>query len=78
MNDQRILIIGPPGSGKTTFSLKLSKLLGLPLHHLDQHLFLPGRIKRDPPELWAIQEKIVQENAWVIEGCGVTSLEKPI
>ena len=32
---QRILIVGCPGSGKTTFALRLAEKTGLPLFHLD-------------------------------------------
>ena len=32
---QKVIIIGCPGSGKTTFAEKLNKITGLPLYHLD-------------------------------------------
>ena len=32
---KKIIVIGCPGSGKTTFSEKLNKLTGIPLFHLD-------------------------------------------
>jgi adenylate kinase family enzyme len=35
MPAERILIVGGPGSGKTTLALELSGQLNLPLHHLD-------------------------------------------
>ena len=38
MNDigKRILVIGSPGSGKSTFSRKLAEITGIPLIHLDK------------------------------------------
>ena len=32
---RRILMVGCPGSGKTTFALRLAEKTGLPLFHLD-------------------------------------------
>lgn len=32
---QRILVIGCPGSGKTTFALRLAAKTGLPMFHMD-------------------------------------------
>ena len=41
---KRIMIIGSGGSGKSTFSSKLSEVLGLPLYHLDAYYWKPGWI----------------------------------
>ncbi len=38
----RILILGPSGTGKTTLSLKLSKLLNIPHLHLDGLALMKG------------------------------------
>lgn len=32
---RRAMVIGCPGSGKSTFSRALHRITGLPLHHLD-------------------------------------------
>lgn len=32
---KRVIVIGCPGSGKTTFAEKLNKRTGLPLYYLD-------------------------------------------
>lgn len=36
---KKFAIIGLPGSGKSTFSVKLGKILNIPVHHLDRHIF---------------------------------------
>ena len=36
MKAKRILVIGCPGAGKSTLSLELAELSGLPLIHLDK------------------------------------------
>ena len=40
---KRIMVIGCPGSGKSTFSRKLHKLTGIPLYHLDLMYWNPDR-----------------------------------
>jgi adenylate kinase family enzyme len=74
-SSQRIVVIGPPGSGKTTFATKLAKILHLPLHHLDKHMFFTDGKKRDRQEFLSIQQAMIEENSWIIEGCSITTLE---
>jgi adenylate kinase family enzyme len=71
---KRIAIIGLPGSGKSTFSIKLGKLLNLPVYHLDKYMF-EGRKKRDKQEFLVVKEMLVKEEFWIIEGCSFSTLE---
>lgn len=71
---KRVAIIGLPGSGKSTFAVQLGKILSVPVHHLDKHVF-DGNVKRDKQEFLAIKEALVQEKAWIIEGCSMSTLE---
>ncbi|MGA8165013.1 MAG: hypothetical protein WB791_08335 [Waddliaceae bacterium] len=71
---KRVAIIGPPGSGKSTFAIKLGNLLNIAVHHLDVHMFI-GDIKRDKQEFLEIQRKIIAEDSWIIEGCSISTLE---
>jgi adenylate kinase family enzyme len=73
-NPKRIAIIGLPGSGKSTFAIKLGKLLNIPVHHLDRHMF-DGRKKREKAEFLALKESLLKEDAWIIEGCSFSTLE---
>ena len=43
---KRIALIGLPGSGKSTFAVKLGKRLAIPVHHLDKHMFEEGGKKK--------------------------------
>ena len=72
---KRFTVIGLPGSGKSTFALQLGKLLDIPIHHLDGHMFLPGGKKRAKEEFLSIQKRLVDEESWIIEGCAISSLE---
>lgn len=71
---KRIAVIGLPGSGKSTFATKLGKMLSIPVHHLDKHMF-DGRTKRDKQEFLSIKERLVNEESWIIEGCSLSTLE---
>lgn len=73
--ENRIVIIGLPGAGKSTFAAKLGKKLNIPVHHLDAHMFMPGGVKRDKEEFKAIQKEMVDEPSWIIEGCALSTLE---
>ena len=71
----RIIIFGRPGSGKSTFAFALSKMLNLPLYHLDKYFFVANWVERDYGEFLDIQQKIVDQDAWIIDGCSLRSLE---
>ena len=43
MKQHKILVIGSPGSGKSTFSRKLRDKMGLPLYYLDMIYHKPDR-----------------------------------
>ena len=65
---QKVIIIGCPGSGKTTFAEKLNKITGLPLYHLDAIWYKPDKthIARD-----AFDERILKifdTPEWIIDG----------
>lgn len=72
---KKIAIIGLPGSGKSTFAVKLGAILSIPVHHLDRHMFEPNGKKRDKQEFLRAQKEVINENAWIIEGCALSSLE---
>ncbi len=72
---RRFAIIGLPGSGKSTFATKLGEILHIPVHHLDRHMFEPGGKKRDKQEFIAIQKEMLEEPAWIVEGCSFSTFE---
>lgn len=72
---KKIAIIGLPGSGKSTFARKLAALFNIPVHHLDKHMFEPDGTKKDKQEFLAIQKAILDESAWIIEGCSFSTFE---
>ena len=72
---KRVIVIGSPGAGKSTFSRKLKNRTGIPLYHLDNIWHLPDRttISRE-----AFDEKlsaILETDSWIIDGNYSRTLE---
>ncbi|MBA3239486.1 MAG: hypothetical protein H0T62_14245 [Parachlamydiaceae bacterium] len=65
---KKFALIGLPGSGKSTFASKLGRILNLPVHHLDKHMFEPDGKKKDKKEFIEIQKAMLDEKAWLVEG----------
>jgi adenylate kinase family enzyme len=72
---KKFAIIGLPGSGKSTFAVQLGTILNIPVHHLDKHMFEPDGKKRDKQEFIAIQRALIDEKAWIVEGCSFSTYE---
>ena len=66
---KRILVIGCPGSGKSTFSKKLSKALNYPILHLDRifHIDNYNQISKDLLKS-KIKTFIDNHNEYIIDG----------
>ena len=69
------MIFGRPGSGKSTFALRLSKATRLPLSHLDKYFFENNWVERNYNEFLEIQESLVNQERWIIDGNSTKSLE---
>ena len=65
---KRILILGPCGSGKTTFANLLAEKVDIPIYYLDQLYFLPGWIEPKKEEWQQKISGIIENDAWIIEG----------
>ncbi len=73
--DQRIMIFGRPGSGKSTFAFWLHNKTEIPLFYLDRYFYIRNWIERDYNEFLKIQEKMVNKKSWIIDGNCLSSLE---
>ncbi len=65
---QRALIVGCPGSGKSTFARRLRDLTGLPLHYLDMIWHRPDRTSITQAEFDRRLSEIVAGERWIIDG----------
>jgi adenylate kinase family enzyme len=65
---RRVLVIGSPGAGKSTFAAALARRTGLELIHLDRHYWRAGWTEPDPAE-WAEEvARLTAREAWVMDG----------
>ena len=69
------MIFGRPGSGKSTFAQKLYNKTGIKLYHLDRYFYIKNWVERDTSEFLQIQQSIVQQDRWIIDGNSTKSLE---
>ena len=69
---KKIYIIGPVGSGKTTFATKLSELYNIKCYELDKVSWDDdhGNIKRTDEEAQKIFKDILNNKKWIIEDVG--------
>lgn len=65
---KKIIVIGCPGSGKTTFAEKLQRKTGLPLYYLDAIWHRPDREHISRDDFDARMQEIFTEDAWIIDG----------
>lgn len=73
---RRVLVIGSPGSGKSTFARKLRELTGLPLVYLDRLQWNADRTVVDRSVFLARLEEALHQDAWIIDGNYAFALEK--
>lgn len=64
----KIIIIGCPGSGKTTFAEKLNKRTGLPLYYLDAIWHKPDKTHISREDFDERILEIFKKDKWIIDG----------
>lgn len=65
---KKIIVIGCPGSGKSTFSKTLHTKTNIPLYHLDMLYWNADRTIVDKTFFYERQFSIIQTDEWIIDG----------
>jgi len=65
---KKIIVIGSPGAGKSTFSRALAEKTGLPLHHLDRLWWNPGWVESEKEVFDKRLAEILTTERWIIDG----------
>ena len=65
---QKVIIIGCPGSGKTTFAEKLNRITGLPLYYLDAIWHKPDKTHIQREDFDKRISEIFSTSEWIIDG----------
>ncbi len=65
---KRIIVIGCPGAGKSTFARKLRDKTGLPLYYLDMMFHKPDRTTASREEFDRKLAAVLQTDEWIIDG----------
>ena len=75
---KKVIVLGCPGAGKSTFARKLRELTGLPLHYLDQIWHKPDRTTVSREEFDEKLGQILARDEWIIDGNYKRTVERRI
>lgn len=73
---EKIIVIGCPGSGKSTFSKKLNEIINIPLYHLDMMYWNKDKTIVEKTVFYENLDKVLQSDKWIIDGNYQSSMEK--
>lgn len=65
---KKIMIIGCPGSGKSTFSRALHEKTGIPLYHLDMMFWNADRTTVEKQVFMERLKNAMERDEWIIDG----------
>ena len=65
---KRIMVIGCPGSGKSTFSRELHSKTGIPLYHLDMMNWNADRTTVEKRVFLERLSNVLEKDEWIIDG----------
>ena len=72
---RKVIVIGCPGSGKSTFARKLRALTGLPLYHLDMMYWNEDKTTVEREVFDARLKDAMAGSTWIIDGNYARTME---
>ena len=73
---KKVIVIGCPGSGKSTFAKALHEKTALPLYHLDMMYWNPDRTHLPKEEFRGKLRQFLTEETWIIDGNYNSTMEE--
>ena len=71
---KKIVVIGCPGSGKSTLSIKLNQILNIPLHHLDMMYWNSDKSTVERSVFIQRLENVLDNDSWIIDGNYISTM----
>ncbi|MBQ8496846.1 MAG: adenylate kinase [Clostridia bacterium] len=65
---KKVIVIGCPGGGKSTFSRALHEITGLPLFHLDMLKWNTDKTSVSKPIFLERLQNVMEQDKWIIDG----------
>lgn len=72
---KKVILIGSPGAGKSTFGRRLRDITGLPLYYLDQLWHRPDKTTVSREEFDRRLREILLNDQWILDGNYQRTLE---
>ena len=72
---KKVMVIGCPGSGKSTFSRMLVKVTNIPLYHLDNMYWNDDKTIKEKSVFLKSLNNTIQKEKWIIDGNYHSTLE---
>jgi adenylate kinase family enzyme len=66
---KRVVVVGSPGSGKSTFSKMLREKTGIPIIHLDYHHLQSSHNYPVDTKAWNLKvSELIKPDEWIVDG----------
>lgn len=75
---KKIIVIGCPGGGKSTFSRALNEKIGIPVYHLDLMFWNADKTTVDRGIFLARLRDVLNKDEWIIDGNYASTMEERI
>ena len=72
---KKVIVIGCPGSGKSTFSRALHNITNIPLFHLDMMYWNADKTTVENAVFLERLEEVIQKDEWIIDGNYASTIE---
>ena len=72
---EKVIIIGCPGSGKSTFGRELTRVTGLPLYHLDMMYWNEDRTTVTRENFIEKLQAVMSKKEWILDGNYESTME---